>query len=161
MIITFYVAACLTLLTTALAITRSNPVHALLYFVLSLVGMGIIFFTMGAPFAAALEIIVYAGAIMVLFLFVIMMLSLNKLSMHREAGWIVRSVWVLPLFLVSILGTELVHVFLGGRILGAMRVVSPQEVGVRLFTTDLSAVELASILLLTGLIGAFHLGRKD
>ena len=161
MIYSFYVAASLTLLTTALAITRTNPVHALLYFVFSLVGMGVIFFTLGAPFAAALEIIVYAGAIMVLFLFVIMMLSLNKVAFNREAGWIVRSVWVLPVFLVAALGAELVRVFLSNNSLGVMRVVSPQEVGVRLFTTDLSAVELASVLLLTGLIGAFHLGRKD
>ncbi len=123
--------------------------------------MGVIFFTLGAPFAAAMEVIVYAGAIMVLFLFVIMMLSLNKVTVHREAGWIVRSVWVLPLFLVAGLGSELARVFLGGGSVGMIRVVSPQEVGVRLFTTDISTVELASVLLLTGLIGAFHLGRKE
>ncbi|MDR3413735.1 MAG: NADH-quinone oxidoreductase subunit J [Formivibrio sp.] len=161
MIIVFYVAAGLTLLTTAAAITRANPVHALLYFVMSLVGMGVIFFSMGAPFAAALEIIVYAGAIMVLFLFVVMMLSLDTAAKRRESGWMIRSVWILPLFLVGGLGIELVRVFLGNSAAGIERIVSPQEVGLRLFTTDLSAVELASILLLTGLIGAFHLGRKD
>jgi NADH-quinone oxidoreductase subunit J len=64
-ILLFYAASALALLTTALAITRANPVHALLYFVISLLCMGVIFYTLGAPFAAALEVIVYAGAIMV------------------------------------------------------------------------------------------------
>jgi len=83
MIATFTVSAIITLITTALAITRANPVHALLYFVLSLLCMAVIFFTLGAPFAAALEVIVYAGAIMVLFLFVVMMLALDQTAIKR------------------------------------------------------------------------------
>jgi len=110
-------------------------------------------------FAAALEVIVYAGAIMVLFLFVIMMLSLDRAAAARERSWIARPVWVVPIILVALLGAELARVFLHGAP-GASRVVSPQEVGFRLFTSDLAAVELASMLLLAGLVGAFHLGRK-
>jgi NADH-quinone oxidoreductase subunit J len=160
MIETFYAAAAVTLVTTALAITRAHPVHAVLYFVISLLGMGVIFFTLGAPFAAALEVIVYAGAIMVLFLFVIMMLSIDKAAVRREAGWMARPVWVVPIILVALLGAELARVVLHGAPGGLARVITPQEVGTRLFTTDLAAVELASMLLLAGLIGAFHLGRK-
>jgi len=159
MIPVFYVAAAVALLTTALAITRTNPVHALLYFVLSLLAMGVVFFTLGAPFAAALEVIVYAGAIMVLFLFVIMMLSLDRAAAAREKTWIARPVWVVPIILVAAFGVLLARLFHGAP--GISRVVSPQEVGVRLFTSDLAAVELASMLLLAGLIGAFHLGRKN
>jgi NADH-quinone oxidoreductase subunit J len=160
MIAVFYVSALVALVTTALAITRSNPVHGLLWFVVSLLAMGVIFYTMGAPFAAALEVIVYAGAIMVLFLFVIMMLSLDRAAAAREKTWIARPVWVLPIILVAILGAELARVFLHGAP-GASRMVSPQEVGIKLFTSDLAAVELASMLLLAGLVGAFHLGRKS
>jgi NADH-quinone oxidoreductase subunit J len=156
----FYGAAALTLLTTALAITRANAVHALLYFVVSLLGMGVIFFTLGAPFAAALEVIVYAGAIMVLFLFVVMMLSIGEAATRRETAWMARPVWAVPVLLVALLGAELARMFLHGAAGGVARVVSPQEVGLRLFTTDLGAVELASALLLAGLAGAFHLGRK-
>jgi len=159
MIPVFYIAAVVALLTTALAITRTNPVHALLYFVLSLLAMGVIFFTLGAPFAAALEVIVYAGAIMVLFLFVIMMLSLDRAAAAREKTWIARPVWVIPIILVASFGVLLARLFHGAP--GMSRVVSPQAVGVRLFTGDLAAVELASMLLLAGLIGAFHLGRKN
>jgi NADH-quinone oxidoreductase subunit J len=161
MIAVFYGAAALTLVTTALAITRANPVHALLFFVISLLGMGVIFFDLGAPFAAALEVIVYAGAIMVLFLFVIMMLSLDKAAERRERSWMAKPIWVAPIALVGMLGLELVRVMLHGAAAGAAHEVSPQVVGIRLFTSDMAAVELASMLLLAGLVGAFHLGRKD
>jgi NADH-quinone oxidoreductase subunit J len=156
----FYVAASVTLVATLLAITRINPVYALLNFVLSLLGMGVIFYVLGAPLAAALEVIVYAGAIMVLFLFVVMMLSLNQAAMSREKSWTTRVYWVFPVLLVVALGVELTRVLfnLHGQA-SANHIISPQEVGIRLFTVDVSAVELASMMLLAGLIGAFHLGR--
>ncbi len=161
MILLFYAASALALLTTALAITRANPVHALLYFVISLLCMGVIFYTLGAPFAAALEVIVYAGAIMVLFLFVIMMLALDKVAIRRERDWIARPIWVLPLILTGLLAAELGRSVLHGGGQNAATIVTPQAVGLKLFTTDLAAVELASMLLLAGLIAAFHLGRRD
>jgi NADH-quinone oxidoreductase subunit J len=160
MIAVFYVSAALALLTTVLAITRANPVHALLFFVLSLLFMGVIFFTLGAPFAAALEVIVYAGAIMVLFLFVIMMLALDKTTLKRERDWIAKPIWIIPILMVVALGLELARPLLHGMQAAPVRIVTPQAVGLKLFTTDLMAVELASMLLLAGLVAAFHLGRR-
>lgn len=160
MIILFSVSGVLVLLTTTLAITRANPVHALLYFVLSLVCMGVIFFTLGAPFAAVLEVIVYAGAIMVLFLFVVMMLALDRSAIERERDWIARPIWVLPLLLVSLLAAELARTMLLGGPAAAPVSITPQAVGLKLFTADLGAVELASMLLLAALVAAFHLGRR-
>jgi len=159
----FYAAAALALLTTALAITRSNPVHALLYFVLSLLFMAVIFFTLGAPFGAALEVIVYAGAIMVLFLFVTMMLALDKLSLRRERDWIAKPIWMVPIILVVLLAAELARPLLSlhAGLQAAFHIVTPQAVGIKLFTGDLAAVELASMLLLAGLVAAFHLGRRQ
>jgi NADH-quinone oxidoreductase subunit J len=159
MIPLFYAAAALTLITTALAITRANAVHALLYFVVSLLGMAVIFFTLGAAFAAALEVIVYAGAIVVLFLFVVMMLSLDKNAARRERDWMARPAWAGPLILTAALGALLTRALLTGAP-GAGATITPQQVGAKLLTTDLAAIELASMLLLAGLIGAFHLGRK-
>jgi NADH-quinone oxidoreductase subunit J len=72
-----------------------------------------------------------------------------------------RSVWVLPAVFVALLGGALaraVFASAGGAV--APQVITPQAVGLRLFTTDLGAVELASMLLLASLVGAFHLGRK-
>jgi NADH-quinone oxidoreductase subunit J len=157
----FIASAVVALLTTVLAITRANPVHALLYFVLSLLSMAVIFLTLGAPFAAALEVIVYAGAIMVLFLFVVMMLALDKAAIRRERDWIAGPIWVLPLVLVGLLAAELGRTMLSRSTETSPMSVSPQAVGIKLFTTDLAAVELASMLLLAGLIAAFHLGRRD
>ncbi len=158
----FYGAAAFTLITTLLAITRANPVHALVYFVLSLLGVGVIFFTLGAQFAAALQVIVYAGAIMVLFLFVVMMLNLDRAAIRRERAGLARPFWVAPLCLALMLGVPLLIAILHGRMGGnPARIVSPEEVGLRLFSDDLPAVELASMLLLAGLVGAYHLGRPD
>jgi NADH-quinone oxidoreductase subunit J len=157
----FYAAAALALLATVLAITRSNPVHALLYFVVSLLFMAVIFFTLGAPFGAGLEVIVYAGAIMVLFVFVTMMLALDKRALRRERDWIARPIWIAPIILVLLLAAELARPLLHSSRQAAFHIVTPQAVGIRLFTGDLAAVELASMLLLAGLVAAFHLGRRQ
>jgi NADH-quinone oxidoreductase subunit J len=158
----FWPAAALAFGTTALAITRANPVHALLWFVVSLIAMALVFFALGAAFAAALEVIVYAGAIVVLFLFVVMMLSLDRAASSREKIWMSRPVWIIPAIFVVLLGAGIAWAVFAQTHLPPMagRAVPPAEVGLRLFTTDLAAVELASLLLLAGLVGAFHLGRE-
>ena len=73
----FYFAAGIAAISTLRVITHTNPMHALLYLIVSLLAVSMCFFSLGAPFAGALEIIVYAGAIMVLFVFVVMMLNLG------------------------------------------------------------------------------------
>ena len=73
----FYLAAGVAVASTVMVITGTNPVHALLNLIVSLLAVACTFFALGAPFAGALEIIVYAGAIMVLFVFVVMMLNLG------------------------------------------------------------------------------------
>ena len=75
--IIFYIAAVIAFIATVGVVTRKNAIHALLYLVVSLLAVSVIFFVLGAPFVAALEVIVYAGAIMVLFVFAIMMLNLG------------------------------------------------------------------------------------
>ncbi|MGE5810236.1 MAG: NADH-quinone oxidoreductase subunit J, partial [Ignavibacteria bacterium] len=72
----FYVPAVIAIISSILVITRVNAVHALLYLIVSLFSVAVVFFTLGSPFAAALEIIIYAGAIMVLFIFAVMLLNL-------------------------------------------------------------------------------------
>ena len=79
----FYIAACIAVISTLMVIIQLNPVHALLYLVVSLLSIALIFLLLGAHFAAALEVIVYAGAIMVLFVFVVMMLNLGPRSQGR------------------------------------------------------------------------------
>ena len=76
--VAFYIAAIVAIVSTVLTITRLNAVHALLYLIVSLLAVAVVFYAMGAPLVAALEVIIYAGAIMVLFVFVVMMLNLGK-----------------------------------------------------------------------------------
>ncbi|HKB53750.1 MAG TPA: NADH-quinone oxidoreductase subunit J, partial [Ramlibacter sp.] len=71
---TFYVAGAVAIVATVMVITSTHAVHALLYLIVSLLAVALLFYPLGAPFAALLEVIIYAGAIMVLFVFVTMML---------------------------------------------------------------------------------------
>ena len=82
MIALFYIAGVVAVISTIAVVLQTNIVHALLYMVVSLLSVAVIFYVLGAPFAAMLEAIVYAGAIMVLFLFVIMMLNLLSKKPH-------------------------------------------------------------------------------
>ena len=80
----FYSGAAVAVIATLLVIVQTNVVHALIYLVLSLLSVAVVFFSLGAPFVAILEAIVYAGAIMVLFLFVVMMLNLGQQAAIRK-----------------------------------------------------------------------------
>lgn len=161
MTIVFYIAAAVAILSTLMVITRKNAVHALLYMIVSLFSAAIIFYSIGAPFVAALEVIVYAGAIMVLFIFVVMMLNLGKEAEKQEAKLLSPRMWIGPVILAVILGAEFVYMLSTGHVTPAISTaVEPKEVGMSMFTTYLLGVELAGMLLLAGLVGAFHLGKK-
>jgi len=157
----FYISAGIAVLATCMVITLRNPVHALLYLILSLLAVASVFFSLGAPFAAALEVIIYAGAIMVLFVFVIMMLNPGTENEGRYRQLLSPRAWLGPSILAGILFAELLYVIVSGD--GALttnRQISPKEVGMALFGPYVLAVELASMLLTAGLVGAYHLGRR-
>ncbi|MBC8948215.1 MULTISPECIES: NADH-quinone oxidoreductase subunit J [Xenorhabdus] len=159
---TFYVAGLVAILATLRVITHTNPVHALLYLIISLLALSVVFFSMGAYFAGALEIIVYAGAIMVLFVFVVMMLNLGKSVIEQERLWLQPRVWIGPSILSIVLLIVLVYAIStlsSAEISG--EVVSAKEVGISLFGPYVLAVELASLLLLAGLVVAYHIGREN
>lgn len=161
MLIVFYIAAAVAVLATTVAITRNNAVHALLYLIVSLLAVAVIFYVIGAPFLAALELIVYAGAIMVLFLFVVMMLNIGEHATDVETAWLKPSAWAWPAGLATLLLAELIYVTAhAARPSGPMHVVTPKEIGISLFGPYAIGVELASLLLMSGLVGAYHLGRR-
>jgi NADH-quinone oxidoreductase subunit J len=162
MSILFYLSAGVAVLATILVITRTNAVHALLYLIVSLLAVALIFFALGAAFAAALEIIIYAGAIMVLFIFVIMMLNLGDATARQESQLLQPGIWRGPALLCGVLALELVYflVKIDARPLSGAP-VSPKQLGIALFGPYALGVELASFLLLAGLVGAYHLGRQE
>lgn len=155
----FYLSALIAIAATLMTITRASAVHALLYLIVSLLALAVAFFVLGAPFVAALEVIIYAGAIMVLFVFVMMMLNLGKTAEVQEYQWLSAGIWTGPTVLAVILLAELIYILAGedGANAGTA-VVDSKEVGVALFGPYLLGVELASLLLLAGLVGACHLG---
>jgi NADH-quinone oxidoreductase subunit J len=158
---TFIIAAAVAVVSTLLAITRSNAVHALLYLIVSFFSVAVAFFILGASFVATLEVIVYAGAIMVLFVFVIMLLSLGAGAAGQERRWTSPRVSIGPGLLSFALLVELLYVSLYGvSHPGEIKVVAPRAVSLSLFGTYIVGVELASMLLLAGLVGAFYLGRR-
>jgi len=157
----FYLSAFIAVISTVMVITRRNAVHGVLYLIVSLLALAIAFYVLGAPFAAALEVIVYAGAIMVLFVFVIMILNVGEPANQRESQWLRLRTWIGPLGLTLVLLVELLFLFanpLGSS--GAATSINPKDVGISLFGPYLLAVEIASMLLLSGLVGAYHIGRS-
>lgn len=157
----FYIASIIAILATIMVITGKNAVHSLLFLIVSLLAIGVVFFTLGAPFMAALEVIIYAGAIMVLFVFVIMMLNLGQAYEKMEESWFSYKAWLGPGILCVILLGELIYVLTatkGGA--QQLTVINPREVGRSLFSTYILGVELAAMLLMSGIIGAYHIGRR-
>ncbi|MBD9416002.1 NADH-quinone oxidoreductase subunit J [Pseudomonas sp. PDM16] len=159
----FYLAAGVAVASTVMVITGTNPVHALLNLIVSLLAVASTFFALGAPFAGALEIIVYAGAIMVLFVFVVMMLNLGPAASEQEKQWLKPGIWTGPAILSLLLLGQLLYALFAspsGAAIG-LETVDAKAVGISLFGPYLLVVELASMLLLAALVAAYHLGRHE
>ena len=159
--IAFYITAFIAIISTLLVITRYNPVHALLYLVVSLLSLAMIFYLLGAAFAALLEVIIYAGAIMVLFIFVIMLLNLGKETAEQEKKWLKPKVWVGPAVLSLVLFVELCFLLTtrDADLYRTEQAVEPKAVAIALFQPYLIGVELAAMLLMAGVVGAAHIGQ--
>ncbi|HEY7789527.1 MAG TPA: NADH-quinone oxidoreductase subunit J [Vicinamibacterales bacterium] len=163
----FYVAAVIAVIATLLALTRANAVHGLLYLIVSLLAVAVVFYVLGATFVAALEVIIYAGAIVVLFVFVVMMLNLGRDSVAAERAWMRPRIWIGPSILAAVLIVEVAY-FLWSGVPGVNPAAAhagslatgPVEVGMALFGPYVLGVELASMLLLAGIVGAYHVGRR-
>ena len=156
----FYIAAVIAILSTIMAITGRNAIHSLLFLILSLLAVSVMFYLLDAPFIAALEVIIYAGAIMVLFIFVTMMLNIG-LEKKQEKRWLNPRMWLIPSILAAILFVDLMlAVRTMETVVEINQIIEPKQVGISLFSTYLLAVEIAAILLMAGVIGAFHLGSQ-
>jgi NADH-quinone oxidoreductase subunit J len=159
--VAFYLSGLVAVLATLGVVTNANPVHALLYLIVSLIAVAMVFFSLGAPFAGALEVIVYAGAIMVLFVFVVMMLNLGEAVVEQERAWLKPGTWLGPAVLAAILLLVLVaSLWLGdiGLVIHG-ETLTAKAVGRTLFGPWLLIVELAAMLLLAALVTASHVGK--
>ncbi len=133
--------------------------RALIYLVLMFLSIALDLYAMGAHFVAALEVIIYAGAIMILFVFAVMLLNIGRETERREQEWLRGPFWVIPVILASALLALTVYAITERE--GAatpLHPVPPRAVGIALFGPYILGVELASMLLLAGLVSAYHFG---
>lgn len=156
----FYIASAIAIIATVMVITRFQPIHALLYLVVSFMAVAMIFLSLGAPFVAALEIILYAGAIIVLFIFVVMMMNIGGETAQQEKQWLQPKVWIGPSVLALVLLVELVALLLRSDAVSMnVQAVPVKSVSLSLYREYIIAVELAGFLLMAGIVGAAHIGK--
>ncbi len=159
--IIFYVLAAIILASTLLAIVQRLLINAVVYLIVSFFATGLLFYLLGAPFLAVLEVIIYAGAIMVLFLFIVMTLPIDQPErkiMQTVGQWLPVVVFsVISFFIAGILIFEVP----GSKMNLDTGMATPAAFGQFVFKTYWFPVEIASFLLLIGLVGALYLGRRE
>ena len=157
----FYCLSFLIIAFTVMAITRRNLMHAIVFLVISFLGTALLFYLLGAPFLAVLEVVIYAGAIMVLFLFIVMMLEITP---EERDWWAFVRPWLWPLGLAGVsLAVIFVYLifFSGSGHKLPLVMASPLAFGRFLFHKYWLGVEIASYLLFVALVGALYLGRGE
>jgi NADH-quinone oxidoreductase subunit J len=157
----FLITAATAIASSILALTRRNAVHALLFLVVFFFSVALIFYISGAPFVAVMEIIIYAGAIVTLFVFVVMMLNLQPSGREKTGRRLKPSSWLLPVIMILVLQIEFMFILLQPSAApDGMAFIGPRQVGLTLITEYILAVELTGMLLMAGIIGAYHLGKR-
>lgn len=158
----FYIFASITVGMVLLMIFQTNPVASALYLVFAFFGLAGLYVLLSASFVAVLQVLVYAGAIMVLFVFVIMLLNLKKEDLIDDK---IGKKHVLVVILGMLFAGFFIKYFLSIPVVPFEEVPANfgevAEVGKLLFTKYLIPFELTSILLLVGIIGAVVLGKKE
>ena len=156
----FWIAAIVTVIAAVRVVFLKNAIVSVLHLIVALVALAVIFLQLTAEFLAALQVIVYAGAIMVLFLFIVMMLNLRRDEFGRDP---IPGVRFLGALAGGALLGQLVMVSVGVRG-GAARVSSGfgsvESIGRLLFSKYLLPFELTSVLLLAAVIAAVVVARR-
>jgi NADH-quinone oxidoreductase subunit J len=158
----FYMLSGIAVLSGVLVITRKNPVHSALALILTLLCVAGLYLMLYAPFVAGVQIILYVGGIMVLFLFVIMLVNLERSEKEKQFN----QQWLPGILAALGLGTLFVVIYVKGR--NAFPVLPPaspeanntQQVGQLLYSNYMFPFEIASLLLLVAIIGAVVMAKK-
>jgi NADH-quinone oxidoreductase subunit J len=159
----FFILAAVALASAVGVLLSQNTVYAALFLVVNFSTIAVLFLTLGAPFIALAQITVYAGAIMILFLFVIMLLGTERLPLGKEIPW-QRPLGIILAAVLMVEGVYLILVRSGS--LGVLNVpagdyASPQAIGLELFNNYLLPFEVTSILLLVAVVGAIVLTKEE
>ena len=163
-LLVFYAFASVLLVSGLLVITSRNPVHSALFLVLAFCSLAGVYLLLHAEFVAMVQVIVYAGAIMVLFLFVIMYLNLKRdvehgvhIALRRGAGWILGALLIAEGWLL--LGRRWAPGPVSTDATLAAPVGNTQAIGQALYTRYLFPFEITSMLLLVAMVGAVVIAK--
>jgi NADH-quinone oxidoreductase subunit J len=158
--IIFFIVAGLLIVSSVFVVFQRNVVHSAVALVAALFLIAVLFLSLHAPMVGVLQILVYAGAIMVLFLFVIMLLNPVGLEQRRNLWWVAGS--VSGLLLIAMLAPVLFNLESAQDPMVATELFgSPEELARSLFTDFVLPFEIASVLLLVAIIGAVVLAKKE
>ncbi|QJC32612.1 NADH-quinone oxidoreductase subunit J family protein [Enterobacteriaceae endosymbiont of Donacia dentata] len=159
----FYILEFISIIFTCFIIISVNPIYTLIYFLISLISISCIFFLLGDYFAGALEIIIYAGAIIILFIFVLMLLNYKKVELE-EKYYLIKK---LPLIITIIIFTLLfliITFYIFKNLYNTKYILynflDIKNIGINLFTQYKIIIELISILLLSSVIIVLHIGKQ-
>jgi NADH-quinone oxidoreductase subunit J len=158
----FLYFAAVIIVSAVLMVTRRNPIHSVMFMLLLFFHIAGVFVLLNAEFLAAVQLIVYAGAILILYLFVVMLLSVDRETQAVRANrfwpWLVGFGFVIAaeISLLVLRGTFPANRGLAVKNPGA----GVRELGVELYTKYLVPFEIASVILLVGLVGAVMLAKK-
>jgi NADH-quinone oxidoreductase subunit J len=159
---TFYTLAALMLFTALRTITARNPVHSVIYLILTFFIMAAHYVLLNAQFLAVVHIIVYAGAIMVLFLFVLMLLNLNEDSEPvKPMFWKVSATVAAGMLCVTLVGALKGSVSMAQPLEANNEIGLVKNLGKVLFTEYVVPFEIAGILFLAAMVGAVLVGKRD
>ncbi|HAR46210.1 MAG: hypothetical protein A2X56_00820 [Nitrospirae bacterium GWC2_57_13] len=157
----YFAAVCIG--SALLMITRRNPVHSVLFMLLLFFHIAGLFVLLNAEFLAAVQLIVYAGAILILYLFVVMLLNVDRESAAPRAN----RYWPWLTLFGLLISAEISFLVLRGSFPAdagqqpmTLAVGSVRDLGIELYTKYLVPFEIASVILLVGLVGAVMLAKK-
>ncbi|MFM2163330.1 MAG: hypothetical protein RLZZ383_2842 [Pseudomonadota bacterium] len=154
----FFATAAITIASATLGVSRTIAVHGLLWMLVAFLGIAHTMWLLGATFAAALMLSVYAGAVAMLFLFVVILFDIGTMAASAEAKQLTVSAWAAPLLAGGALAGVLLAALPAPG--GPSLPVDARMTGLAMYGPYAVAAELASFLLLAGLAGAFHIGRR-
>ena len=158
----FYLLSGLAILSGVLVITRKNPVHSALALILTLLCLAGLYLMLYAPFVAGVQIILYVGGIMVLFLFVIMLVNLERSQKEQQFN----RQWIPGILAAVALGALFVTIYVKGSTLFVRTEIpfpeaeNTQQIGQMLYSNYMFPFEIASLLLLVAIIGAVVMAKK-
>ncbi len=161
----FYLLSAMALISGILVITRRNAVHSALALIVTLLSLAGIYLMLYAPFVAGVQIILYAGGIMVLFLFVIMLVNLERAEKEKQFN----KQWLVAIVAAGALGLLFVRVFVESKAVARLmqqpaaalaETSNTQQIGMALYGNYMLAFEIASLLLLVAIVGAVVMAKK-